>query len=288
MGYALQTYLGVVQDEFGDFLDQALRDRFVCGVRNEALQRKLLTESDLTIKRAQELAQSMESADLNAKDLKGDGTTSRTPEFVNQVTSFSVLKKFGPCHRCGRRHDWRSVKTREALGTITPFKAQLIVTPNAVPRFHRPRQVPYALKSQVEQELNRLEREGVLKRVNHSQLAAPIVTMPKKDGTVRICGDYKVTVNPVLDIDQYPLPRPEDLFATLAGGKFFSTLDLSHAYNQVASSRRRCAQVPHHQHPSWVVQIYSSSLWCRFSSLSVPEDDGQDTPGNGWGHLLLG
>ena len=50
-----------------DFLDQALRDRFVCGVRNEALQRKLLTESDLTIKQAQELAQSMESADLNAK-----------------------------------------------------------------------------------------------------------------------------------------------------------------------------------------------------------------------------
>ena len=63
-----------IKCEFGDFLDQALRDRFVCGVRNEALQRKLLTESDLTIKRAQELAQSMESADLNAKDLKGDGT----------------------------------------------------------------------------------------------------------------------------------------------------------------------------------------------------------------------
>ena len=85
----------------------------------------------------------------------------------------------------------------------------------------------------MEQELNRLEREGVLKRVNHRQWPAPIVTVPKKDGTVRICGDYKVTVNPVLDVDQYPLPRPEDLFATLAGGKFFSTLDLSHAYNQV-------------------------------------------------------
>ena len=114
MGYALQTYLGVVQDEFGDFLDQALRDRFVCGVRNEALQRKLLTESDLTIKRAQELAQSMESADLNAKDLKGDGTTSRAPEFVNQATSFSVSEKFGPCRRCGRRHDARTCKFKGA------------------------------------------------------------------------------------------------------------------------------------------------------------------------------
>ena len=34
-------------------------------------------------------------------------------------------------------------------------------------------------------------------------------------------------------MDQYPLPRPEDLFATLAGGKYFSTMDLSHAYNQL-------------------------------------------------------
>ena len=51
----------------------------------------------------------------------------------------------------------------------------------------------------------------LLKKVAHCAWAAPIVAIPKKDGTIRICGDYKVTVNPELDIDQYPIPRPDDL-----------------------------------------------------------------------------
>ena len=115
----------------------------------------------------------------------------------------------------------------DELGTIAPFKA---VDPTANPRFHRPRSVPFAMRAAVEEELDRLERTGVLQKVDHSDWAAPIVAVPKKDGRVRLCGDYKVTVNPALDIDQYPLPRPTDLqlFATLAGGKYFSTLYLSH------------------------------------------------------------
>ena len=89
------------------------------------------------------------------------------------------------------------------------------------------------MKGAIESELQRLETEGVLEKVNFSEWADRIVAVPKKDGRVRICGDYKVTVNPVLDIDQYPLPRPEDLFATLAGGQHFTKLDLKHAYQQL-------------------------------------------------------
>ncbi len=120
----------------------------------------------------------------------------------------------------------------EGLGCITPFKANIIVKSDAQPKFYKPRPVPFSIKEAVGEELDRLESEGIIERVNHSDWATPIVAVPKKNGKFRICGDYKVTVNPVLQVDKYPLPKPEDLFATLAGGKKFTTLDLSQAYLQ--------------------------------------------------------
>ena len=50
----------------------------------------------------------------------------------------------------------------------------------------------------------------------------------KKDGTIRVCGDYKLTVNQATQTEVYPLPRIDELFVSLSGGTIFSTLDLSH------------------------------------------------------------
>ena len=129
-------------------------------------------------------------------------------------------------------HEYAEVFSSD-LGTIQGVEAHLEVQEGATPRFHRPRSVPYALRGVVEQDLERLERLGVIEKVQYSDWAAPIVPVPKGDGGIRICGDYKVTVNPVLKVDQYPVPTAEDLFATLAGGQTFTKLDLSHAYQQV-------------------------------------------------------
>ena len=63
--------------------------------------------------------------------------------------------------------------------------------------------------------------------------AAPIVPVIKSDSSVHVCGDYKVTVNRVAKVDSYPLPRIDDLFASLAGGKLFFKLDLANAYQQI-------------------------------------------------------
>ena len=91
--------------------------------------------------------------------------------------------------------------------------------------------VPFALKA-VGQELDWMEAARVLECVSHSNWSAPIVPEPKKDGQIRICGDFKVMVNPVLRVDQYPLPKPEDLLTTLVGGKKFTKLYIKHAYQR--------------------------------------------------------
>ena len=119
------------------------------------------------------------------------------------------------------------------VGTLVGYQANIMLNTDAKPKFHRPRPIPYALHSKVDAELERMRKEGILKPVDKSEWAAPIVVVRKGDGNVRICGDYKVTINLYIDLDQYPMPNPDDLFSTLAGGKKFSRLDLKQAYQQM-------------------------------------------------------
>lgn len=121
----------------------------------------------------------------------------------------------------------------QTLGTVKNFDAKIALNANAVPVFCRARSVPFALKEKVEKQLHDMVETGMLRQVPHSDWATPLVVVPKKDGSLRLCGDYKVTINPVLKTDHYPLPRPEDLYSTIAGGKVFCVLDLSAAYQQV-------------------------------------------------------
>lgn len=121
----------------------------------------------------------------------------------------------------------------EGLGTFRGISAKILVPADAPPKFCKPRPLPFALRDGVTQELNRLQREGIIEPVKTSDWAAPIVPVLKKDGRVRICGDFKVTVNPVSRLETYPVPRVEELWAALSGGDKFTKLDLRDAYQQV-------------------------------------------------------
>ena len=123
---------------------------------------------------------------------------------------------------------------KDELGKMKDYKAKIYVDSDVEPKFCKARPVPYAMKGKVEEELERLKREGIIEPVQHAEWAAPIVPVMKSDGkSVRMCGDFKLTANRASKVDRYPIPRVEDLFATLAGGKTFTTLDMSQAYQQL-------------------------------------------------------
>ncbi|CAH8492821.1 unnamed protein product [Dicrocoelium dendriticum] len=121
----------------------------------------------------------------------------------------------------------------QQLGRLNNFKAKVHMSDSSKPKFFKARTLPYSLRSRVEDELKRLQREGIIVPVQQAEWAAPIVPVLKPDGNVRNCGDYKLTVNRGAIIDRYRLPKTEDLYANLSGGVKFTKLDLSHAYSQV-------------------------------------------------------
>ncbi|XP_037555143.1 uncharacterized protein K02A2.6-like [Dermacentor silvarum] len=127
----------------------------------------------------------------------------------------------------------------EGLGNFAGVKAKIRVPEDVKPRFFRPRPVPFASKDMVAQELQRLQREGILRPVRTAEWAAPLVPVLKKDGKIRLCGDFKVTVNRAAGIEMYPVPRVEEIWAQLAGGVMFSKLDLRDATSKWSWMRCR-------------------------------------------------
>ena len=81
----------------------------------------------------------------------------------------------------------------------------------------------------MEAELERMVTTSVIKPVCFSG-ASPVVSVLKRNGQVRICGDFKQTVNPVLQIDKYPIPNIDDLYSKVSSGRYFTRLNLSDAY----------------------------------------------------------
>ena len=66
-------------------------------------------------------------------------------------------------------------------------------------------------------EQERLVQQGVLKKVDYSNWAAPIDAVAKKNGSVRICADFKTGLNEALEMHGHPLPTPDEIFVINTG-----------------------------------------------------------------------
>ena len=135
---------------------------------------------------------------------------------------------------CHIRLDWRQINKvhnasqqalltrypvvfQEGLGTLKGFEGRIYVDPDAPPGFNPARSVPFALRDKFKKELEHLQAEGTIDPVELAECAAPIVAVLKRDkNTLRICGDFSVTVNLFSKLNRYPIPKVEDLFARCA------------------------------------------------------------------------
>jgi hypothetical protein len=95
----------------------------------------------------------------------------------------------------------------------------------------RHRRIPPSQYDEVRQALRDMLDAGAI-RESHSPFASPIVLVRKKDGSLRMCVDYRKLNNQTVK-DSYALPRIEETLDALHGAKWFSSLDLQSGYWQV-------------------------------------------------------
>ena len=152
------------------------------------------------------------------------------------MSALKVTLNTGKCHSVQEDRALKKVLEKhpevfgEGLGCLKGTELKLNIDPQVTPKFLKARSVPLALKPKVEAELDNLEAMRIISPVKFSHWAAPVL---KQNGKVRLCGDFKVTINQACQGDSYPLPWVDKLLANLSGGRYFSKLDMSQAYLQL-------------------------------------------------------
>ena len=117
--------------------------------------------------------------------------------------------------------------------------------PDEKPYHAKPFPVPYSQEKKLREEIERLIKFGVLRKINRSEWAAPMFTIPKPDGTLRSLADFR-ELNKRIKRKPYPLPKISDMLQKLEGFQYATSLDLNMGYYHILltpNSARLCTIV---------------------------------------------
>jgi hypothetical protein len=137
--------------------------------------------------------------------------------------------------------DFPDVFPEELLGMPPDREVEFVIDllPRTVPISKRPYRMSVEELKKLKKQLTELQEAGYF-RPNSSPWGAPILFVQKKDGSQRMCVDYR-SLNDVTVKNKYSLPRIEDLFDQMRGAKVFSKIDLCSGYHQM---RIRPSDIP--------------------------------------------
>ncbi|MGI9484275.1 MAG: reverse transcriptase domain-containing protein [Geminicoccaceae bacterium] len=146
-----------------------------------------------------------------------------------QESSLTPAQKLALLHLL-QKHNSVFAKDSNDMGECN-IEKHFIDTGDARPIACNPHRLPYHLRGVLREELDSLLRGGIIE-ASDSPWAAPCLYVPKKDGTWRLCVDFR-KLNEVVRPCVYPLPRIEDIFDTLEGHKYFTAIDLAKGFWQI-------------------------------------------------------
>ncbi|UYV60291.1 K02A2.6-like, partial [Cordylochernes scorpioides] len=154
-------------------------------------------------------------------------------DFLNLFNiSFNYLHKLDYFNIDSLLNDYGSIFEYKS-DPIKGIKCHLDVKADFIPKFYKFRQVPFALKQLVENEIDKLVDLNILSPIDKSDCASPLVCVAKPNGQIRLCADFKKSLNPYLEDVKYPIPNIESVLSNFQGKKLFTKLDLSKAYHQI-------------------------------------------------------
>ena len=131
------------------------------------------------------------------------------------------------------------------LGTWNDDTYDIELRKDATPYHAKAYPIPQAYLNTLKDEVERLCKVGVLKKVNRSEWAAPTFIIPKKDGSVRFISDFR-ELNKRIHRKPYPIPKIQDLLMKLEGFTYATSLDLNMGYYHIElspNSKRLCTIV---------------------------------------------
>ena len=119
-----------------------------------------------------------------------------------------------------------SPKLFNGIGRLRTFEVKLHIDEHIPPVAQAARRIPFHMRRKVSEGLNELEKQDIIERVDGpTPYISPLVVIPKKDGSVRLCVDMRIP-NKAIQRTRHPSPTIDDLIHILNGATVFSKLDL--------------------------------------------------------------
>ena len=169
------------------------------------------------------LSQEMQSNNVNGfnSSLHDDTHTRFKDTHVEEVTSY--LKQYQDCF------------SDELPNELPPVRGEddhmIDLIPGTAPPNRPPYRVSRAQQEEIMSQVHELLEKGLI-RPSSSPFCSPVLLVQKKDGTYRMCVDYRA-LNKSTIKNRFPVPRIEDIFDKLQGSSYYSRLDLKSGYHQI-------------------------------------------------------